>query len=318
LLAIDSPVDGASVLGRADLSLNAVSMGRDGMPLSITWNSDRDGELGTFLFGQDNIWNSLSVGTHNLTAEVTDTDGATATQTVSVTVSNNLPSATIVSPDNGETFGEMQAIPLLGVAADIDAFPTGQLADSQIRWSLSGNGFTATGANASIPAGRLGVGTYTLTMLADDGTDSAQESVTFSITPCTGSCPSASIIAPGNTVIRTSSRDDNDRIFVDVTFTGVAVDSEDGTFSGRVGDGPMRWTSTNEDGNVTNICTPIRLAPPLVPVETEQVCDSFTARFLLSDDINSTNQHLITLEVTDSDGNRSTDTIIVVLEFDLI
>lgn len=119
-------------------------------------------------------------------------------------------------------------------------------------------------------------------------------------------------------MIRTSSRDDNDRIFADITFTGVAVDTEDGTFSGRVDDGPMRWTSTNEDGNVTNICTPIRLAPPLVAVEREQACDSFTTRFLLSEDANSTNQHLITLEVTDSDGNRSTDTIVVVLEFELI
>ena len=176
LLAIDSPLDGTSVRGRADLSLNAVSMGRDGMPLSITWRSDRDGVIGTF--GPDGVSTSLSVGTHNLTAEVTDSDGTTATQTVSVTVTNNPPSATILSPENGESFGEMQAIPLLGLAEDIDARPTGQLAGSQIRWSLSGNGFTATGANATIPAGRLGIGTYTLTMLADDETDSAQDSVT--------------------------------------------------------------------------------------------------------------------------------------------
>lgn len=318
ILVLDSPMDGETSPGRADLVLNAASLGHEGDPLSIRWSSDLDGELGIYTSGRDAVQNTLSVGTHVLTAQVTDSDGTTASENVTVTITNNPPSATILSPQEGETFGEAQSIWLNALARDIDAFPSGELEGSQVRWSIAGNSFSATGKNASIPAGTLGLGTYTLTVLADDGTDTAEDSVTFSVTECAGSCPTVAILAPGDAVIRTQTVDDEGNLYADVTFAAVASDDEDGDFAGRVGDGPITWNSVNEDGSTTNICTPFRLEPPLVPVPTEQVCDSFTTRYYLRNDSASTDRHVITAEVTDSDGNRATDSIVITLVFDLI
>jgi hypothetical protein len=318
LLAIDSPADGQTTRGRADVILNAASMGSEGLPLIIQWNSSIDGDLGTYTPASDTVFRDLSIGTHDLTATVTDANGDTATQSVSVTITNNPPTASILSPQEGETFGEAQSINLRALAQDIDVFPSGQLSGSQIRWSVTGNGFTTTGSNTSIPAGRLGIGTYTLTLVADDGEDLVEESVNFSVTECTGSCPSASITTPGDSVFRTNTRDDQDRIYVDISFSGVGMDAEDGNFAGRVNDGPISWTSVNEDGNVSNICTPFRLEPPLVPSVQEQTCDTFTTRYYLNEDSSSTNQHIVTMQVIDNDGNRATDSIVITIEFALL
>lgn len=318
LLSIDSPANGTTVAGATDLILNAASMGHEGIPLSIRWSSDRDGAIGSvWQPGVDVRWNGLSVGSHVLTAEVTDSDGETLSDTVSVTITNNPPTARILAPRDGDRFGVGQSISLRALAEDVDAGPTGELEGSQISWSITGNGFTATGKNAIIPAGQLPIGEYTLRLVADDGTDSAEDSVSFSVTECTGSCPTVAILSPGDTVIRTATLDDEGRAYAEVDFEGFATDEEDGEFAGRVDNGPMLWSAVNALGRVSQICTPLRLEPPLVPVTREQACKTFSSRLYLGAS-NADENYIITLEVTDSDGNRAATSVSVTLVYDLI
>jgi len=319
LLRIDSPTDGQSAAGRSDLILNAASLGSEGLPLSVSWSSDVDGAIGgSFSSGVDVAWPNLSIGTHLLTAEVTNSDGAVASEIVTVTITNNAPTARILSPSEGQTFGVAQSINLRAIVEDLDAFPSGELEDSQISWSIDGNSYRGTGSSATIPVGQLPLGDYTLRLVADDGTDTTEETVNFSVVECTGSCPTAAIISPnGDINIRTSLIDDEGRIYADVDFEGFATDDEDGDFAGRLNDGPMRWTAVNEEGLVTNICTPTEIGPPLSPVVVIQACDSFTTRLYLG--LSELSQrYVIELEVTDSDGNLVTDSVAVTLEYDLI
>jgi hypothetical protein len=190
--------------------------------------------------------------------------------------------------------------------------------DSQVIWTVVGTGVQATGSSSSIPSGALGVGDYTLRVVADDGFDQSEDSIDFSVSECTGSCPVAAIISPGQVVIATSTRDEEGRVYADIDFEGFATDAEDGELAGRFNDGLMTWTTINARGESSSICTPFFVSPPLVQVEREIRCDAFTTRFYLDETTAGGTQYVVTMEVTDSDGNRASDSVMVTLRFDLI
>ncbi len=86
---IVSPTNGASVHMGTALTLSATASDlEDGdLAASIVWTSSRDGQVAT----GPGAWLFLSVGTHTLTASVTDSAGADASDSITVTV-NPLPS----------------------------------------------------------------------------------------------------------------------------------------------------------------------------------------------------------------------------------
>lgn len=85
-VSITSPDDGASFEAGADVTFQGnASDPEDGSlsGTSLTWSSDLDGELGT---GTSITVNDLAEGTHQVTLEATDSEGATASASVSVAI----------------------------------------------------------------------------------------------------------------------------------------------------------------------------------------------------------------------------------------
>jgi choice-of-anchor A domain-containing protein len=125
IVALTSPVDGASFPAPAALHLTASSTDSDGSITRVDFFSN-----GTLL-GSDTsspyTWDvpNVAAGTYALIAQATDDDGATATSaTVTVTVtaepSNTPPTVVLVSPANGASFTAPARIRLAASASDSD------------------------------------------------------------------------------------------------------------------------------------------------------------------------------------------------------
>ena len=89
VVAITSPQDGASFNEGIPISFSGTATDNEDGTISdaISWTSDLDGLLGT---GQ-NIVINLSLGVHAITASVTDSEGSTDTEVISVTVNPVIP-----------------------------------------------------------------------------------------------------------------------------------------------------------------------------------------------------------------------------------
>ena len=314
LLELQQPSDGLSVLGREVINFEAISFGSDGRAPTIQWASNLDGNIITNGSGAISSINFLSPGVHTLTAQVTDDDGSIRSESVQVTVLNNPPTVDIISIAEGASYFEGNAIPLVANSNDIDV--QGKLEDNQITWAIVGNSFTAAGHSTEIPVGVLPIGDYTVTVTADDGNDSATDSVNFSVGPCIGNCPSINIVSPRTSVIRSYNNQDYNFVVrdgvlnVEIPFEGFATDTEDGNISTNI-----FWRSRSSNGGVSVICAPIRNDDPLSPIDINISCNVFTA-FFPSDFDPIT--YVITATITDSDGNTVSDTITLTVVTDLI
>ena len=103
MLSVDSPADGFIASGAQSIPLTATAVDAEDGPLggSVVWSSDVDGQLGT---GATLVQRAdlLSQGTHRITATVTDSGGATASASVTITVQRV---ATPDSPASDYVFG---------------------------------------------------------------------------------------------------------------------------------------------------------------------------------------------------------------------
>jgi PKD repeat protein len=97
-VAITAPTDGASFTeGDLITFTGTASDTKDGdISASISWTSDLDGSIGT---GASVSRSDLSVGTHTITASVTDSGGDTATASLSITVTEPSAGVTVVGID---------------------------------------------------------------------------------------------------------------------------------------------------------------------------------------------------------------------------
>ena len=303
LVAILEPEEAITAVGRTTLTFKAFGVDRTGEELPISWESSLDGSLGTYSPGSPLRWDSLSVGTHTLTARVRDTAGTTREDSITVTITNNAPTVTIIAPSEGSRFGTNQSITLSGISEDIDTGPLVGLEDSRVGWSIAGVSFSAAGHTASIPAGLLAPGSYSVTFTGNDGEASASDSVDIEVTACTANCPTASIVRPArNAVIDANTYDaKTNSYYVTVTFEGVASDLEDGTLGGK----KMYWTSVSDTGARSGLCT------PLTYERVDIGCDTFSTKLYGSGGSGTT--YSITLEVGDSDGNTASDTITIIV-----
>jgi len=306
LLTLQQPENGLTVFGGETIPLQASSLDSTGELLGIEWTSDIDGLVIINGSGSQSDIQFLSPGTHTLTASVTGEDGTTRSESVEVTVQNNPPTVDIISPAEDGSIREGQLIRLVANSFDVES--RGRLEESQISWRVEGTSFNAAGHVAEIPAGLLAIGDYTLTVTANDGDDTASQSINFSIGACSGECPTIAITSPTTTVVRSSARDENGAYYADFNFSGNAVDPEDGNLSTQI-----FWTVTNDSGNRTSLCFPITnnddpLNPGLgITIE----CDEFTARLYEGN-------NLIEAQIVDEDGNVSIATIVITIILDLI
>ena len=111
--------------------------------LTVTWESDKDGELGgstPYSSGEVQFsYADLSVNSHTITMTVTDELGATCTHGVIYTV-GTAPEVTVTSPASGDIVTEGESVNFAAEVSDNEDSPT----DLTIEWTSSVDGTLST------------------------------------------------------------------------------------------------------------------------------------------------------------------------------
>ncbi|UVE49661.1 PKD domain-containing protein [Haloferax larsenii] len=169
----------------AGSDLTGAEAGHTTVVLNASGSSDPDGDNLTYEwdFGDGNTASGLEVnhiydteGTYNVTLTVTDEHGATATDTMNVTVENGLPSA-VISPDNTI---DVYAGDSVSFNASGSSDPDGD--SLTYSWDFDADGVEdATGVSPSYTFDTAGTYNVTLTVTdADGATDTATTTVSVS------------------------------------------------------------------------------------------------------------------------------------------
>jgi hypothetical protein len=288
-VSIISPADGSSHSRGAE-NIGFIAEARDdedGTP-TVTWTSSVDGEIGA---GTHVYRNDLSLGTHTITAAVTDSGGFSDSESVTITIVNDPPIVEITNPEAGDEFFRAQTITLRGLSRDPNNLPVpySPLPDAQVEWLIDGTP-VATGHDASIPGGTLSVGTHTISFTGSDGELEDTDTITITINPNPANLPpDVRITSPANGSFWPADAFDSGQgmRYKQVTLVGQATDPEDGPLSGA----SLVWTDSVNGG-----------AP-----QTLGTGGSLTVRLYAPQCYGNT--HDITLTATDSGGNSATDTI---------
>jgi hypothetical protein len=170
----------------ADVSVeDADRNGSQGVQLDGSASTDPDGSIASYLWREgsttlstdDNPVVSLSTGVHTITLVVTDDDGATATDTVVVTVLANLPPVADAGSDVSGRDDNLDGLATVSFDASDshDQGTGGSIASYE--WYL-GDDLIATGAT---PSHTLPVGTHRITLTVTDN-EGAPASDTLTVT----------------------------------------------------------------------------------------------------------------------------------------
>jgi len=247
---------------------------------TLTFTSDLDGKLCSAsgdATGKGAVLGctaaELSMGTHTITATATDPFGATGSASVSITVANTPPSATITFPPDGSTYHTSQKVNLRGFGYDMDDPVDPNIPASRLEW------------RSNLVAGPLGTGRDLWVSLPE-----GPHTITLAVTDAKGATASDSIavtvlVGAGYPTVRILSPDDNAPFGPGelITLTGSATDPEDGDVTD---DGRFAWAS-DIDGTLGTGRTIVAT---------------------LSSGGEST-VHVITLVVTDRDGHQTSQAI---------
>jgi PKD repeat protein len=224
VVSITSPQNGATAPFGSPVNLTATATDPEDGNLSATiaWTSSLDGSLGT---GASIGPSTLTIGTHTITASVTDTNGKTASNSITITVTNNAPVVVITAPENNASFSSGASVNFVGTANDTE---DGSLT-SGIAWTSSADGPIGTGGSFSTSS--LSVGTHTITAtVTDTGGKTASSQITITIT-AVNTTPVVAVTSPANNASFSS--------MASVNFAGTATDAEDGNLTSSIA-----WTSS--------------------------------------------------------------------------
>ncbi|MCH9649048.1 MAG: S8 family serine peptidase [Deltaproteobacteria bacterium] len=189
---ITAPANGSSSTegDNVNFSGNATDIEDGTLSANLGWTSSLDGNIGS---GASFSTSTLSVGSHAITASVTDSGGLSGSDSINITVNanpgNTAPTVNITAPANGSSSTEGNAVNFSGNATDTE---DGTLSAS-LSWASSLDGSIGSGASFSTSA--LSVGAHTITAsVTDSGGLSGSDSVGITVNADTGgSCPAGSL-----------------------------------------------------------------------------------------------------------------------------
>ena len=220
-VAITAPADGTTVAAGEAIAFTASADDAEDGELSaaIAWSSSLAGPLGS---GTSLTLTGLAVGTHLVTAKVTDSGGRSGSATVTVTVQgpNTAPGVAITAPADGTTVAAGTAV---GFAASADDAEDGDLS-AAIAWSSSLAGPLGSGASLTLTS--LALGTHLVTAaVTDSGGRSGSASVTVSVVAANAP-PVVTILSPPPDLTVSAG--------TPISFVASATDPEDGSLSATV------------------------------------------------------------------------------------
>jgi len=213
-VTIISPLTGSNFTESESIAFSGTALDIDDGDISslLEWTSDLGGLIGT---GGSFTNSSLSIGTHAITANVTDTNGSSDSKQMQVTITVNTdPEITIISPANGTAFSVGESILFNATANDLE---DGSIS-SLLEWTSDLGGLIGTGG--SFTNSSLSIGTHAITAnVTDSGNKNDVEQISIIIEinfPCsppvsgdwiiTSSCfLSLSNSAPANVIIQNNS-----------------------------------------------------------------------------------------------------------------
>jgi hypothetical protein len=132
---------------------------------ALEWISNKDGRIG---IGNSSTVTYLSSGDHTITLVATDSNGATGTDSVVVTVENTIPTATITHPATASSYANGSLVIFTGAGTDAE---DGNLYGAALVWTSDLDGFIGTGRSFSIST--LSVGTHRITLTVTDKSGAA-------------------------------------------------------------------------------------------------------------------------------------------------
>jgi hypothetical protein len=252
-VVIHAPADGTSVPAgeRVEFAASASDAEDGDLSATIAWTSSLVGPLGS---GPTLTLDDLAVGSHRVTAAVTDSGGrsGSAAVTVSVAGDNAAPALVITAPADGTTVSAGQAV---GFAASASDAEDGDLS-AAIAWTSSLAG--PLGSGASLTLTNLAVGTHLVTAsITDSGglAASAERTLIVDATPVVGiASPQSGLSVKAGTPI---------------VFAGSASDLEDGDLSAS-----LVWTSSKQGVLGVGASLTVALGTKGTHVITAQVTDS--------------------------------------------
>ncbi|PSW03729.1 metallophosphoesterase [Photobacterium lipolyticum] len=249
-VGISTPADNASFAADDAITFSGTANDTedDDLGSSLSWSSNLDGTIGT---GGSFSTSSLSVGTHTITASVSDSGGLAASAQITVTVGtgNITPTVGISAPADNASFVVGDMVTFSGTANDTEDGDLG----SSLGWSSNLDGIIGTGGAFSTSS--LSAGTHTITAsVSDSEGQPASAQITVTVTVVTANtAPTVGVSAPaGNASFAVGDT---------VTFSGTATDAEDGdlgsslawssSLDGAIGTGGAFSTSSLSEGNHT-------------------------------------------------------------------
>ena len=164
-VSITSPANGASsTVGQSITFVGTATDTQDGnISGTISWASSLDGAIGS---GGTFSTSALTIGSHTITASVTDSGNLPGSASISITVNpvptNTAPTVTIVAPATGATFVRGSSVTFSGSATDAQ---DGNIS-SGLSWSSNLDGVIGSGASFSTTA--LAGGQHVITASVTD------------------------------------------------------------------------------------------------------------------------------------------------------